>query len=313
MPEGHVIHGIADALTGLLQGEVIRATSPQGRFSDGAALIDGCTFTGAIAHGKHLFASFDPGGQTMRILHVHLGLYGLWNFALAAGHPLAPHRNALLTAAGEGKQPLVIEGAQDFVAPLPRGAVRLRLVGKQAVADLNGPSRCEMLATDEVNVLRARLGPDPLLADSDPTAFIRAVRSSRRTTGELLMDQRVISGIGNIYRAELLFRHRIHPTTPGQQVCIRKLRRLWSDAVALLADGKRLGVVVTTDEGQSKEPPGGWTKLAERASDKEADLRWYVYRRNGRPCHRCGTIIVSAPLSNRTVFWCPRCQCLPRC
>jgi endonuclease-8 len=120
------------------------------------------------------------------------------------------------------------------------------------------------------------------------------------------MDQSVISGVGNIYRAELLFRHRIHPTTPGQQVSIRKLQRLWSDAVILLAEGKRLGVIVTTDEGQL-QPPTGWTKPAERASNEEADLRWYAYRRSGRPCHRCGTLIATSTLANRTVFWCPRC------
>lgn len=311
MPEGHVIHGIADALTGLLRNEVVQASSPQGRFSDGAALIDGCTFLAATAHGKHLFASFDPGGQALRILHVHLGLYGVWSFALAAKHPLAPHRNPLLTAAGEGMQPKVIDDGRSFAAPAPRGAVRIRLVGKQAVADLNGPSQCEILTAAEVEALHARLGPDPLLGNSDPTAFIRVVRSSRRAIGELLMDQSVISGVGNIYRAELLFRHRIHPATPGQRVSIRKLKQLWSDAVALLADGKRRGVVITTDEGQLREPPTGWTKLAERASNEEADLRWYTYRRSGRPCHRCGTLIVTAALANRTVFWCPRCQRLP--
>lgn len=111
------------------------------------------------------------------------------------------------------------------------------------------------------------------------------------------MDQSVVSGVGNIYRAELLFRHRIHPRTPGQRINIRKLRQLWSDAVVLLADGKRTGVIVTTDEGQLQEPPAGWTKLAERAPDEEADLRWYVYRRSGRPCHRCGAFIVTSTLT----------------
>ena len=311
MPEGHVIHGIADALTGLLQGEVVRASSPQGRFSSGAALIDGCTFIGATAHGKHLFVSFDPGDQAVRILHVHLGLYGTWSFALAAEHPLALHRSPLLTAAGEGKRPQVLRDARDFAVPEPRGAVRLRLIGRQAVADLNGPSKCEVLTAPDVEALHARLGPDPLLGDSDPTAFIHAVRTSRRAIGALLMDQSVLSGVGNIYRAELLFRHCIHPTTPGQRVSISKLQQLWSDAVVLLADGKRMGLIITTDQRQ-EEPPAGWTKLAERASSEEADLRWYAYRRSGRPCHRCGTSIASAPLATRMVFWCPRCQCLPR-
>lgn len=312
MPEGHVIHGIATALTGLFRGQTIHATSPQGRFSNGAALLDGCTLTGATAHGKHLFVIFDPGARAPHILHVHLGLYGVWSFALAAKHPLASLRSPLLTAAGEGKQPHVIEDAAGFAIPAPRGAVRLRLVGNQAVADLNGPSRCEVLTDVEVDALRARLGPDPLLGNSEPGAFIHAVRSSRRPIGELLMDQGVISGVGNIYRAELLFRHRIHPTTPGQRVSIRKLQQLWADAVVLLTDGKRTGVIVTAAEGPLKEPPSGWTKLAERASNEEADLRWHTYRRSGRPCHQCETPIATSALANRTVFWCPRCQRAPK-
>jgi len=159
--------------------------------------------------------------------------------------------------------------------------------------------------------IRDSLGPDPLLKDSDPAIFIRAVQSSRRAIGELLMDQRVISGVGNIYRAELLFRHRIHPTTPGERLSIRKLKQFWSDAVVLLADGKRTGVIVTTEENRIKEPLKGWTKLAERASDEEADLRWYTYRRSNRPCHSCRTAIATSTLANRTIYWCSRCQRAP--
>jgi formamidopyrimidine-DNA glycosylase len=311
MPEGHVIHGIAAALAELFSGHVVRASSPQGRFSGGAALIDGCTCTGAFAHGKHLFASFDPGAHAPHVLHVHLGLYGVWSFAVATEHPLASTTNPLLMAAGEGTAPRMIGSGPDFAVPPPRGAVRLRLLGSRAVADLNGPSRCEMLTPAEVDAIRARLGPDPLLADCGPAGFVNAVRSSRRAIGELLMDQRIISGVGNIYRAELLFRHRIHPTTPGQRVSTSKLKRLWSDAVMLLTDGKRRGVIVTTDGGDIKEPLKGWTKLAERATDDEADLRWYAYRRGTRPCHRCRSPIATSTLANRTVYWCPQCQRAP--
>lgn len=122
------------------------------------------------------------------------------------------------------------------------------------------------------------------------------------------MDQSVISGIGNIYRAELLFRHRIHPTTTGQRLSARKLGELWADAVALMTDGKRTGLIVSVDGARVREPSTGWTAVAERASDEEADLRWYAYRRTGRPCHLCDTAIAASTLANRTVYWCPRCQ-----
>lgn len=279
---------------------------PQGRFSSGAALIDNCKLQEASVHDKHLLVCFRPITQELdHFLHVHLGLYGVWNFTLIREPGLTPLDTSLLIAAGEGKPPQIIESP-------PRGAVRLRLIGEYAVADLNGPSRCEILTAEEVKILHARLGPDPLIKNSDPTPFIEKVRTSNRTIGELLMDQKVISGVGNIYRAELLFRHRIHPLTPGCQVSIRKLRKFWSDAVVLLDKGKRTGVIVTVDDTVIEEPFTGWTKLAERASDEEADLRWYTYRRNGRPCHQCKTLIAKASLANRTLYWCPRCQRKPK-
>lgn len=312
MPEGHVIHGVAAALNRLFAGQVVHTSSPQGRFTEGAALIDGCRFAGASAHGKHLFVAFERGGRAERILHVHLGLYGVWSFAVAAGHSLDAAAPSLLAVAAEGKQLRVFEEATGFSIPAPRGAVRLRLVGARAVADLNGPSRCEVLTPTGADLVHARLGPDPLREDTDPAGFIHAVRSSRRAIGVLLMEQSVIAGIGNIYRAELLFRHHLHPELPGHRVSARTLRHLWSDAVALLADGKRTGVIVTTDGGHAPAPPAGWTRLAERATDEEADQRWYAYRRNGRPCHHCGAVISAYTLANRTVYWCPECQRLPR-
>lgn len=290
MPEGHVIHGIADALTRLFAGEAMSASSPQGRFAAGARLIDGETLLAASAHGKHLFVGFGvPGVDPLHVVHVHLGLYGGWRFASAPDDWTA---------------------GDDSWMPAPRGAVRLRLAADRAVADLVGPSQCEILSPEEANARRARLGPDPLSDDATPEEFVRSVRASQRAIGDLLMEQSVVAGIGNIYRAELLFRHRLHPSTPGGRVSAAKLRRLWSDAAQLMSEGRRTGVIITTDAADrpGTEPPGGWTRVAERASDDEADARWYVYRRTGRPCHRCGTRISESVLLTRRVYWCARCQ-----
>ncbi len=292
MPEGHVIHRIADALTVLFTGATVRASSPQGRFADGARLIDGTTLLGAFAHGKHLFVEFgDPGADATRTLHVHLGLYGSWSFADAPGGT----------------------SADDSWWPPPQGAVRLRLATDRALADLVGPSQCGILTPADVRARRARLGPDPLSDNPSPEEFVRNCRSSQRAIGDLLMDQQVVAGIGNIYRAELLFRHRLHPSTPGSRVSSAKLQRLWSDAVRLMVEGRRAGFIVTTDPGDRlwPEPAGGWTRPAERASDAEADTRWYVFRRTGRPCHRCGTRIAASTRAGRQVYWCRRCQRLP--
>ncbi len=289
MPEGHVIHGIADRLAELFAGKDVRASSPQGRFAAGAQLIDGERLVAASAHGKHLFVEFgSPEADARHVLHVHLGLYGVWRFAAAPDD--AP--------------------GDDLWMPPPRGAVRLRLVTEGAVADLVGPFQCDILSTEEAEARRERLGPDPLSQEASPEEFIRAIRSSRRAIVGLLMDQRVVAGIGNIYRVELLFRHRLHPSTPGNEVSVAKLHRLWADTVHLMSEGRDAGLIVTTDpEDRSfTEPPQGWTRIAERTSDAEADARWYVYRRQGRPCHRCGTRIAEDTRSGRRVSWCPRCQ-----
>lgn len=314
MPEGHVIHRTCDALVGLFRGAVVCASSPQGRFTLGASLLNGGVLLGAYAHGKHLFAEFDLGHGSARVLHVHLGLYGAWSFA-TTGEGILQRQ--------EYRFPVVDTAAPDAGRvrtdplswpPTPKGVVRLRLLSKGAVADLNGPSQCEVLTRDEVTERRVRLGPDPLLDDADPAAFIRAVRSSRRASGELLMDQRVISGVGNIYRAELLYRQRLHPAVPGQRVSVVKLRRLWSDAVRLMSDGRHTGVIITADpkDRPAIPVPTTWSNLAEHASDEEADARWYVYRRGGRPCHRCGVAITTTAMAGRQVYWCHRCQRAPR-
>ena len=76
MPEGHSVHRLARQCGDVFVGERLAVSSPQGRFTQGAALLDGHTLTGSVAHGKHLFLEFEHG----LILHVHLGLYGAWDF-----------------------------------------------------------------------------------------------------------------------------------------------------------------------------------------------------------------------------------------
>jgi endonuclease-8/formamidopyrimidine-DNA glycosylase len=106
------------------------------------------------------------------------------------------------------------------------------------------------------------------------------------------MDQSVLAGVGNIYRAELLYRARVHPNRPGTSLAARTLRGIWRDAVVLMADGVRAGRIVTTDP-------------EDRHTQRDA---WYVYHRDGTPCLRCGTRVQVADLTGRKVYWCPRCQ-----
>ena len=263
MPEGHTIHRLAREHTRLFAGRPVRASSPQGRFADGAALLDGRVVERLEPWGKHLLHVVEGGLW----LHVHLGLYGGW-----ATGPLP--------------------------APPPRGALRLRLEGEDAWADLRGPTACELWTPADVDALTARLGPDPLRRDADPERAWRRLSRSRVVLGALLMDQSVLAGIGNVYRAEVLFRQGLSPYRPGREVSRAAFDALWLDLVTLLRAGVRAGRIVTT-RPEDRERPSG------RARREDAH---YVYRRTGLPCRVCGTPVQHAVMVARNLFWCPHCQ-----
>jgi formamidopyrimidine-DNA glycosylase len=112
----------------------------------------------------------------------------------------------------------------------------------------------------------------------------------------LLMDQSVVAGIGNIYRSEILFMHRVHPRTPGQALELKVWRAMWKDLARLMPDAVSGGRIVTTAPADRERPTG-----KARSGD-----RFYVYRRDGLACRSCGTIIEAGTMGNRRVFWCPR-------
>ena len=183
---------------------------------------------------------------------------------------------------------------EDGDIPAPRGLVRLRLVSETHVADLSGPTACEILSDEGKHAAEEKLGPDPLRTD--------AIHTSKMAIGQLLMRQDVIAGIGNIYRAELLFRARINPHTPGNHLTRRQWTALWRDTCALLADGVRDGAIVTT-------------RPKDRAADKPVvgrrmrrDQRSYVAHREGEACRVCGNIVQAEEMAGRRLYWCPVCQ-----
>jgi endonuclease VIII len=264
MPEGHTLHRLATALDGAFAGQQVRVSSPQGRFAESAALLDGRVLEGADSWGKHLWLRF-AGGD---LVHVHLGLYGTFDV-----HPDVD------------------------VVPAPVGQVRLRLVSRTAYADLRGATACELQTPEEREAVVARLGPDPLRPDADGGAAYDRIRRSRAPLGGLLMDQSVVAGIGNVYRAELLFRHRLDPMRPGTTVRPGRWAELWDDLVELMAAGVRDGVIRTVRPDHLTEDERG---NRQRVS--------YVYRRTGEPCRVCGTRVRTAELQARNLYWCPRCQ-----
>lgn len=267
MPEGHVVHRQARQLARALRGEPVSASSPQGRFAAGAGLIDGTDLTRADAYGKHLLLRF---GREA-VVHVHLGLYGRWT--IGAAEP-----------------------------PPPRGQVRLRLATSQAHADLRGPTACEVLDRGQVAALVARIGPDPIRRDADPERAWAVVHRSRRDMAVLLMDQAVFAGVGNIYRAEVLFRAGMAPHRAGREVTRPEFDAIWTDLVGLMRDGVRHGRIDTVAPEHSPRATGRPPRRDRHGGEV------YVYRRAGLPCHVCAGTVAVADLAGRTLYWCPTCQ-----
>lgn len=268
MPEGHAIHRLADRITRTFGGTPVRSASPQGRFSDAADRLDGRILAGAEAYGKHLFVDFDDMPERVRI---HLGIYGKFRFM-------------------EGRDHSVV------------GEVRWRLIGPDTTADLRGPAACELLEPHGVDSIIERLGPDPLRADADPDrAFARFART-RRSIAAVLMDQSIVAGVGNIYRAELLFRHGLPPTMPADRVDPALWREMWDDLAALMTLGVRDGRIDTVRDEHLPEAMG----RAPREDRHGGEV--YVYRRAGQPCLVCRSTIQMGTVESRNLFWCTTCQ-----
>jgi endonuclease-8 len=270
MPEGHTLHRLATALDETFAGHPVRVSSPQGRFAESAALLDGRVVERAEPWGKHLWVHFAHDD----LVHVHLGLYGRFDVTRDAD-----------------------------AVPAPVGQVRLRLVTADAgaatasYADLRGATACELHTPGQREALLARLGPDPLRPDADPDLAWHRLRRSRAPIAGLLMDQSVVAGIGNVYRAELLFRHRVDPFRPGTSIRPSRWTAMWKDLVALMQDGVRDGVIRTVR-------PEHLTERERLGSDRAS----YVYRRAGEPCRVCGTRVRTRELLGRNLYWCARCQ-----
>jgi DNA-formamidopyrimidine glycosylase len=270
MPEGHTLFRLARDVQDRFAGQVVSVTSPQGRFAESAALLDGTALLGAESCGKHLFARFEQD----RFVHVHLGLYG--RFDLRDGPP-----------------------------PPPVGQVRLRIScdgARPSYGDLRGATACELLTDEQRATILARLGPDPLREDADWTRAWERVSRSKGPIGGLLMDQAVLAGVGNVYRAEVLFRHRLHPLRPGNTLRRGQFESMWRDLVILMREGVRTGRIDTVHVDHTPEAMG----RAPRVDDHGGEV--YVYRRQGLPCYLCGTEIRTEVLAGRNLFWCPRCQ-----
>lgn len=303
MPEGHTVHRVARLFDTLFCGQRVQASSPQGRFSHGAAQISGREVVAVDAHGKQLFLSFE--GEL--VVRVHLGIYGAWDVATLhggsarAGAPVADSLGAPRVSRSRLAEWESQRSEDVPFPPAPVGAVRLRLETDTAVADLRGPTACEVVTPEQAAHHRETLGPDPLLHTGikGTEEFVRKVRSTRRPLGLVLMDQSVVSGIGNVYRAELLFRAQLDPYAPASALSEETAAALWRDWSLLLAHGVKTGVMVTRNDLDAP---------AKKKALTNPSLRHFVYKRQGKPCLRCSSPVVMDIMQARKLYFCPTCQ-----
>jgi endonuclease VIII len=264
MPEGHTIHRLALDHQQELAGDVLAVSSPQGRHTHLAAVLDGHVLERVEAHGKHLFYDWLDAPS----LHVHLGLVGRFR----------QHRSP---------------------PPPASSTVQLRLEGRRAAVDLVGATTCELVNQSGRELILARLGPD-LLADED-TPERAWTRLSHRSVpiAAALLDQRNLSGVGNVYRSEALFLNAIHPERPASSLTRAEFDRLWATLRTLLRQGVEDRRIVTVHP--SERSSGG-----DGLADVGPEDSFYVYKQ--QRCRRCGTPIHVWPLAGRRVYACELCQ-----
>lgn len=267
MPEGHTIHRIARDHGRLLAGRTVRVSSPQGRFTADAERVDGAVLERILPYGKHLFYEWSTG----EVGHVHLGLFGKYRVQRTAE------------------------------SPEPIGQVRMRLQtepdderDEYVTVDLAGPTACTVDPPSVRREILARLGPDPIRRGSKPDAMIERIQRSSRGIGDLLMDQSVVAGIGNVYRAEALFVTGIHPLRPGTDCASEELDALWSTVQGMLRQGVKDNRIVTVSRDDLGIAPNVRIKRGEAT---------YAYKRDR--CLLCGDEIRRLEIANRTCYFCP--------
>jgi len=260
MPEGHKTHYLAKQHDAIYAGQRLRVSSPQGRFSADANRVDGRVLESAHAVGKHLFYQF----ENASIVHVHLGRYG--SFAVQQSPP----------------QP-------------PRGRVRMRWIGPSQTLDLRGPTQCRVIDPDLQTAICEKLGPDPLSGGKKSDVFAK-INVSGKPIGGLLLDQTILAGVGNIFRAEILFEIGMNPNLPGHEIDQARFGDLWKSMMKMMRSSLKHGRIISVTAREAGKP------LA-KLDDQE---RFRVYGKTH--CPRCGGKITKENVAARKMYFCKRCQ-----
>jgi endonuclease-8 len=254
MPEGHTIHRLARDQRRDLVGHRLEVDAAQARFAEAAGRV----LERTEAYGKNLFHHWDGG----EVVHIHLGLVGGFRRHPVPAPPMGP-------------------------------AVRLRLTGPDAAWDLSGAMTCALVDPARRDEVVAALGPDPLRPDGRVDDFVARITASSRGLGALLLDQSIVAGIGNVYRAEVLFLLGLHPLVTGTELGADRAVELWTILTRLLRDGVRRNRIVTRDPADLPGPL--------RSLEREDVV--YVYRRS--TCGRCGAPLEVFEAGGRKIWACP--------
>jgi endonuclease VIII len=284
MPEGDVVWWYAGRLRAALAGQVLtRSDFRVPRFA--TADLTGREVTEVVSRGKHLLIRVD-GGLTV---HTHLRMDGSWRIRPASDRVPAGSAG---TARAYGPSRGYGGGR---AAGFAGDKVRLVLGNQAWVAIGYSLGIVELLTAEQEGRATAHLGPDLLGPDWNPAEAVRRLSAAPdRAIGEALLDQATLAGIGNLYKAEVLFLRGIDPWRRVGD--INDLDSVVALAHRLLdANKERVGQVTTGVRRRGEET--------------------WVYGRAGRPCRRCGTRIQRAQqgetggvAGERVTFWCPQCQ-----
>lgn len=266
MVEGHGCHRVVAAHRRLLLGHVFKASSPNGRFTEGARLIDGRRLARIEAVGKNLFYWWEkktlPKSEPPVVIHIHFGMSGAFSVSPLPGKVTPTTRLRLVNTENNLTASLsamtLVHGGADLYATKYKG-----------------------------------LGPDPLREDADKERLWAKMQQTSKPIGQVLMDQSCVAGIGNIYRAEICFKSKVHPEQPARTVPRATFETLWMHSVVLLQRGFKSGSILTVDPAEAVVLGPPWT-------------RRYIY--NHESCGRCGTAVQNWQMAGRTVYACPTCQ-----
>ena len=244
---------------------VVRRGDLRQPVSKNLATIEGRRVTAVRRRAKYLLLDLDDGNTLL----IHLGMSGSLR-VVATAQPWKPHDHLAITLAS-GNQ-------LRFHDPRRFGLVLL----------LSG----DPLA----HPLLASLGPEPLEDGFTPARLAAACAARTAAIKLVIMDAKVVVGVGNIYASEALFRAGIRPQTPAKRLTKARLARLVAAIRAVLTDSLAAGGTTLRDFLHSGGEPGYFKQ------------RLFVYGRKAEPCRVCGTAIRHAVLGQRATYWCPQCQ-----